>query len=121
MSKVVRIHASRQPNRPHYIEAWAKKRGLTQAALARETGIDKSLINRWYKGASPMTDNQEKLAAFFDIEPEQLFREPDDNWLNRKLKSHKPLVDFIARSTEKELDRLESLVEISFPKDGTHG
>ena len=36
MSEITLIHASKQPRRPHYIEAWAELRGLSQADIARD-------------------------------------------------------------------------------------
>lgn len=112
MAKVTKIHASKQPNRPHYIEAWADRRHMTQADLARELGADKSLVSRWYGGSTPGKDWQEKLAAFFDCDRESLFRNPDDDWLRR----------FFAGRSRDEIEHIKRSLEITFPmKDGTNG
>jgi transcriptional regulator with XRE-family HTH domain len=109
MAKTVQIHKSKQPHRPHYIEAWAEKRRLTQADLARELGADKSVISRWYSGTSPSLDWQEKLAALFHVEREALFRDPDEHWLARKLKRH----------TKEERERIINMIEAAFPDPAT--
>jgi transcriptional regulator with XRE-family HTH domain len=112
MAKPVQIHRSKQPRRPHYIEAWAEKRHLSQADLARELGADKSVISRWYSGTSPSMDWQERLAALFHVEREALFRHPDEDWLARKLRRH----------TKEERERIIKMIEAAFPdpKTGTN-
>lgn len=60
---ITRIHKGKQPRRPHFIQEWAEKRGLSNTDLAREIGADKSVISRWYSGTSPSVEYQEKLAA----------------------------------------------------------
>lgn len=110
MGKESGIHQSKQPRRPHYIEAWAKRRGLNQADLARELGADKSVVSRWFKGSTPSPDWQERLAALFFCEPESLFRHPDDDWLRR----------FFQNRSEEEIERIKKSLEFGFPlKTGT--
>ncbi len=121
MPKVTKIYASRQPNRPHYIREWAEKRQLTQADLARELDSDKSLVSRWYAGTSPTKDYQVRLAGLFSVEPEDLFRPPGETWLSRKLQPHKELEAFLRDSTDKELEKLEQLIQLTFAKEGTNG
>lgn len=113
MNPVTRIHASKQPRRPHFIVEWAEKRDLKQADLSRELGADKSTVSRWYSGATPGEDWQEKLAAFFEIEREALFRHPDDDWIAR----------FFRNRSEDEIERMKKLLESVFPppRDGTNG
>lgn len=113
MSEITRIHASRQPRRPHYIKEWAELRGFSkQAELAAEIGADKSLISRWYAGASPTTEYQEKLAALFSCEPEALFRHPDDDWIAK----------FFQGREREEIERIKHTLETAFPlKTGTEG
>jgi transcriptional regulator with XRE-family HTH domain len=113
MSTITYIHASKQPRRPHFIDAWAEKRNLSQADLARELGADKSLVSRWFHGSTPGIEWQEKLAALFFVEREALFRDPTEDWLWRKLKSR----------TEDEKKKIINMIEAVFPdhqKDGTH-
>lgn len=112
MSNIATIHASKQPRRPHFIAEWAEARGLKQADLARELDADKSLVSRWFSGATPSEKWQEALAAFFGCEPESLFRHPDDDWLSR----------FFRGREQAEIDKIKSTLEILFPKrDGTTG
>ncbi len=105
MPEAARIHASKQPRRPHYIPEWAKKRHLTQAKLASELGADKSVVSRWFKGTSPGSEWQHKLAVLFKCEPEALFRHPDDDWFRRLFERH----------SEEEIERIKALIEAAFP------
>ena len=105
MAKIVHIHASKQPRRPHHIQDWAEKRNLSQADLVRELGADKSVVSRWYAGASPGKEWQMKLASFFDVDEEALFRHPDEDWLMRKFKRH----------SEEERERMRKTIEAAFP------
>jgi transcriptional regulator with XRE-family HTH domain len=110
MHNVIRIHKGKQPNRPHYIEAWAEKRGFErQADLAEELNADKSLVSRWYAGATPNREYQEKLAALFYCDRESLFRHPDDDWLSR----------FLQGRTRDEVEKIKQLLELAFPRTGT--
>ncbi|KGM44467.1 hypothetical protein JY97_00530 [Alkalispirochaeta odontotermitis] len=109
MPNVVKIHKSKQPRRPHYIEAWAETRNLTQAELARELNADKGLVSRWYAGATPGVEWQEKLAAFFLCEPASLFRHPDDDWIAR----------FLNDRSREEIEKIKKTLETAFPKTGT--
>ena len=105
-NRVVQIHGGKQPRRPHHIADYAERRGLTQADLAREIGADKSVVSRWYSGASPSMDWQQKLAEFFEVDREALFRHPDDDWLTR----------FFADRNAEEVDRMKQLLEAAFPR-----
>lgn len=109
MSNLPQIHKSKQPRRPHYIQAWAEKRDLTQADLTRELGADKSLVSRWYSGTSPSNPWQEKLADFFGCEKESLFRHPDDDWLARFFRGRKA----------DEVERIKATLEAAFPRKST--
>jgi len=105
-----RIHKGKQPNRPHFIEEWAKLRGFKkQADLAAELDTDKSVVSRWYNGTSPAEDYQERLAALFHIPRDHLFRHPDevtnDDWIAR----------FFRRLEPDELDRAKQMLEAAFP------
>lgn len=70
MADHAQIHASKQPKRPHFLPEWAEKRGFRQADLARELNADKSLISRWFSGATPSETWQARLAALFQCKPE---------------------------------------------------
>jgi transcriptional regulator with XRE-family HTH domain len=105
MADVIKIHANKQPRRPHYIAEWAAKYGLRQKDLVKELGADKSTVSRWYRGASPSEDWQAKLSALFHCEPESLFRHPDDDWMSRFLKGR----------SQEEIERMKAMLEAAFP------
>lgn len=113
MKTITRIHASKQPRRPHFIPEWAEHRGYrTQAELAEALDADKSLVSRWYSGASPNLQSQEKLAALFHCERESLFRHPDDDWF----------AEFFRRRSRDEIARIKKMLELTFPPGtGTNG
>jgi transcriptional regulator with XRE-family HTH domain len=106
MGKQPRIHASKQPRRPHFIPEWADRRNLSQADLARELGADKSIVSRWYSGASPGVEWQQRLAALFHCDPDDLFRSPDDDWLKR----------FFEDRTPEEIKHIQHSLSVLFPK-----
>lgn len=103
----------KQPNRPHYVEAWAQRRGFeSQTELAEALEIDKSNVSRWYAGTTPNKESQEKLAALFSIDRESLFRHPDDDWLAR----------FFRNRSLDEIERIKQTLETAFPpRTGTDG
>ena len=106
MPNVTRIHASKQPRRPHHIADWAELRGFKQADIVRETGVDKSLVSRWFNGSTPGLEWQDKLAELFHTEPESLFRHPDDDWLRR----------FFEDRGREEIERIKATLETAFPR-----
>lgn len=97
---------SKQPRRPHYIEAWAMSHGLSQADLARKLGADKSIVSRWYAGTTPGTEWQERIAALFGISAESIFRHPDDEWMQQFFKGRTP----------DEIAHIKQAMEITFPR-----
>lgn len=103
---VVSIHATKQPRRPHYIEAWAEKRGLSQADLARELGADKSVVSRWYAGSSPSKQWQSALSDLFSCEDDGIFRHPDEDWMFR----------FLQGKTAEEIERAKIALQAMFPR-----
>ena len=105
MSQVARIHSAKQPRRPHYIEAWAELRSLKAADIARAIDVDKSLVSRWFHGATPSVEYQQRLADLFHTSPEGLFRHPDDDWLTR----------FFADRSRDEVERIKRTLEAAFP------
>lgn len=109
MKESAHEHRKRQPRRPHFIKEWAEAQGLKQADLSRELDADKSVISRWYAGASPGDEWQTRLAKLFGCEPEALFRHPDEYWLT----------EFFANRTRDEIEKMKQILEIAFPrKDG---
>ena len=106
---VTHIHRTKQPRRPHFIEAWADLRGLKQVDIVNEIGADKSQVSRWYNGSSPGEFWQARLAALFHCDPDDLFRHPNEDWIKRF---------FEGRSAE-EIARIKATLETAFPKKGT--
>jgi hypothetical protein len=106
MSKIVQIHAGKQPRRPHYIREWADLRGYKAVEIARAIDADKSLVSRWFGGATPTVDYQERLGQLFSTTPEGLFRHPDDDWLTR----------FFADRSREEVERIKATMETAFPR-----
>ena len=102
MSDVTQIHTGKTPTRLHYIVEWAAKRGITQAKLARRLEVDKSTVFRWFQGQLPSERHIIGIAEMFAVEPTDLFRHPDDDWLTRLLKS-KP---------QAERERIEQAIRI---------
>jgi hypothetical protein len=104
----LQIYRGRQPNRPHFIQEWAERRGFKdQAALAKASGADKSVVSRWYSGASPSREWQLKLVELFALdEPTDIFRHPDDDWLAKFFHDRKP----------DEIDRIKQTLETAFPQ-----
>jgi transcriptional regulator with XRE-family HTH domain len=100
------IHKSKQPRRPHYVREWAEKRGLRPVDLATELGVDKSLVTRWYQGSTPNEESLSKLGALFGVEPESLFRDPDEDWLARLLRGR----------DREEIQRIITTIETAFPR-----
>jgi hypothetical protein len=69
-------------------------------------------LSRWYSGSTPSLEWQEKLALFFEIDREALFRHPDDDWIAK----------FFRGRSEEERERMKKMLEAAFPlKTGTGG
>jgi transcriptional regulator with XRE-family HTH domain len=95
----------KQHRRPHFIPEWAERRGLAQGGLANLLGADKSVISRWYGGATPGEEWQTKLADLFGCDREGLFRHPDEEWLTK----------FFRDRSADEVDRMKQMLEAAFP------
>jgi transcriptional regulator with XRE-family HTH domain len=95
----------KQPRRPHFIPEWAESRGLAQGELANLLGADKSVISRWYGGATPGEEWQTKLADLFACDREGLFRQPDEEWLTK----------FFRDRSADEVQRMKQMLEAAFP------
>ena len=100
------ISDRKQLARPHFIREWAESLNLSQVKLAKAVGADKSLVSRWYSGATPLMDYQEKLAALFNCERDSLFRHPAEDWL----------VKFLRGRTPAEIERIKATLEAAFPR-----
>lgn len=104
------IHQRKTPQRRHYIVEWAHKRSMRKAEVARETGADKGLVSRWFSGTVPGPEYLEKLGALFGTDAEGLFRHPDEDWIAK----------FFRDRTDAERERARELLDLAFPKTGTH-
>jgi transcriptional regulator with XRE-family HTH domain len=112
MAQPIEIYGSKQPIRVHFIAEWAECRHLRQADVARELGVDKSQVSRWFSGKLPEQANLTRLAGLFEIEVNMLFRHPDEDWI----------AQFFKDRSEEERNRARQVLEIAFPpKDGTNG
>lgn len=79
---------------------------MRQSDLAMEIGADKSTVSRWYGGASPSLEWQERLAALFGVERASLFRHPDEDWFMR----------FFEKRKQDEIERIKTMLEAAFPE-----
>jgi transcriptional regulator with XRE-family HTH domain len=98
-----------------------ERRNLSPADMSRQIGADKSVISRWLSGASPTKVYQERLAALFSIEPHELFRHPDDNWLARFFAERAELMALLKERDAEELDRIEKMIRLTFPPKAANG
>ncbi|NBN64169.1 helix-turn-helix domain-containing protein [Pannonibacter tanglangensis] len=99
---------SKQPRRPHYIREWAELAGYaSQAELANALDADKSVVSRWYNGASPSLKMQQRLACLLGCEPDALFRRPIDEWMMR----------FLQGRSADEVRRIKQVLLAAFPID----
>jgi transcriptional regulator with XRE-family HTH domain len=108
MANVVRLRVGqRQPARPHYIKQWAEMRGYDKPVrLAEALGADKGHVSKWYRGTSPGIEWQIKMAALFNIEPADLFSNPDDVWFSQFIRGRDP----------QEVTRIKQGLEVNFPR-----
>jgi transcriptional regulator with XRE-family HTH domain len=112
MARISKIHQGKTPPRIHYIAEWAEKRGRKQVDFVAATGADTGTVSRWFAGRLPEQPYLLKIAEFLAVEePNDLFRDPDDNWFKRM---------FEGRS-QKEIDDSKQLVEIHLGKTGNDG
>lgn len=91
----------------HYISAWAEKRNIIQADFVKSLGVDKGTVSRWFDGKMPDETNLPRIAAFLDINIDDLFRPPEDDWIRRF---------FYNRSVD-ELKRIKATLEAAFPRE----
>jgi transcriptional regulator with XRE-family HTH domain len=107
MSDVTRIHRQKQPNRPHHIRDWADRRHMSQSDIVEALGADKSVVSRWFSGATPSERWQDALAEIFHCDSrESLFRHPDDDWI----------AAFLQGRSRDEIERIKATLEAAFPK-----
>lgn len=81
-------------------------RNMTVEDVVEEIGVDRSTVYRWInKGQLPQPAWQEKLGALFRIDPEELTRHPDEDWLSR----------FFKGRSDEEKDRIKQAMELAWP------
>lgn len=75
---VTQIH-NRSSNRGHiYVREWRKHRGLTQERVAERLGTTKGVVSQLENGKRQITTSwMFGLAEALNIEPDQLFRHPE--------------------------------------------
>ena len=105
MGRPARIHTDKAPNRLHYIVEWAEHRGYTQADLARELGVDKSSVSRWFGGQLPTEKHLSGIADLFKTDIISLFRPPHEDWLWRFFQGRQP----------DEITRIRNILVNTFP------
>lgn len=83
------------PKKPrrNFLAKWRAKRELTQEQLADRVGTYKAQISNWEGGKRALTfDVQSALAEALDIEPQDLFRDPDRPSADELLRDASPQV-----------------------------
>jgi transcriptional regulator with XRE-family HTH domain len=112
MSKVTKIHKDKTPQRIHFIAEWIAFRGLSQADVVNDLGVNKGTVSKWCAGSLPQETNLAPIAALLQVDVPTLFRHPDDDWLARL---------FEGRS-QQEKERMIKTLNAAFPKaTGTDG
>jgi transcriptional regulator with XRE-family HTH domain len=106
MGIVEKIHHLKQGHRPHFIQQWAKARGMEQKDIVSELNVDKSVVSRWFSGSTPSMKYQEVLAELFGTEREGLFRHP----------AEARLATFMSGRSPEEVERIMAMLEAGFPK-----
>jgi hypothetical protein len=109
-SRVVQIHQSRQPRRPHYLARLMEIQGTDRSDLVDTLGVDKSLLSRWLDEDKPSTPSPQwarKLGEYFGKghDPVDIFADPDVDWMSRLLQG---------RSAD-EIERIKAMIEAAFP------
>lgn len=94
--------------RIHFIAEWLERRGMSQADVVRELGVNKGTVSKWCRGDLPGEDNLRALAALLNVGPSDLFRHPLDDWMSRF---------FMHRSAE-QLKRMVDTLKAAFPEEG---
>lgn len=113
MAKITRIHSDKTPRNIHFIVEWAEKRGLRQADIVEQIGVDKSLASRWFKGTMPKAAYLEQIADLMATDVQGLMRHPDDDWLSK----------FFRDKTEQEKQKAFDMLKLLFDdrRTGTEG
>ncbi|HZD59690.1 MAG TPA: helix-turn-helix transcriptional regulator [Anaerolineae bacterium] len=66
------------------LEKVLHERNISQSALARRIGVDKSLINKWVKGRhTPSAPFMTKIARELNMTEQELFFDTDFTGLNK--------------------------------------
>lgn len=111
---LTRIHATKEPRRPHYLGKWMDRYDVDRAQLIEEAEVDKGQLSRWLDEEKPATPSRkwaEKLGFYFqdvghEDEMVDIFKDPDEERLRRI---------FIGRSPD-EIDRILNMIETGFPR-----
>lgn len=94
-----------------YLRQWRKKKGKTQQQVADLLDTDKAQVSSWETGRRGMTvEVQTAVAYALGIEPQDLFRDPEQ-----------PSVDELLRNATPEQRRMAFSVVETMLKTGTGG
>jgi predicted XRE-type DNA-binding protein len=98
--------------RLHFMPEWAERRGMTQAEISEGLDVNKATVSKWFAGALPSETNLPRIAAMFGIDIDELFRLPEDNWVQ----------NFVRGRSEEERERMKQMLKAAFPdrKTGTN-
>lgn len=83
---------------------------MSQADICRELDVDKSTVSRWFSGFLPSENKLPALAAALSIEPNMMFRHPDDDWISR----------FFDGRSQEERARIIATIETAFPRKSSN-
>src|SRR5882757_5011597 len=76
-----------------FLLEWREKRGLTQKALGDILGVADLTVSRWERSTSLLNTNvMAALAEALDIEPQDLYRHPDQPSADALLRGQPPEV-----------------------------
>lgn len=92
-----------------YLSEWGEKRRIRQIDLVEITGIDKSLISKWWKKRNSPTKptHIEALAKALNLaDPEAIFRHPDEEWI----------LNFFKLATREEILKAQEVLKVMFPE-----
>ena len=99
------IRQPKQGRRPHFIPEHAAAKGYKQRDIVKLIDADKGQVSRWFAGATPLEEWQEKLARLLGTTPDGLFKHPDEAWL----------ANFMAGRSEKQVEKIKATLEAAFP------
>jgi hypothetical protein len=101
-----KLIGQKQPRRPHYLADWLKVREMTRVQFIEKVQADKGHVSKWMKGTTPGLEWQPKIAAVLDIDPADIFSDPNDVWFRQ----------FLRGRPDDEVQRIKTTLEAGFPR-----